>query len=115
MATRQQAPAEPSEQPPQESPPSAARIDKDDLKEALREILPEFLTKEKPAASTPPDDDKPEGPRQEEHRWRKMVEEQIEVLKSQSKPEPAKTEEKAPPETTPHSAMRKVEKFMGWH
>lgn len=67
-----------------------------------------------PSTSTPQDEDETLSPREEERRWHNMVASAVQELKAAAKPEPEKKEEKAPPETTPHSAIRRVEKLMGW-
>lgn len=113
MATAKATPAE--ETPAEQQEPARTHIDKDELKEALRDVLPEFLQgeKNKPAVSTPQEEE-PVGPRQEEAHWRSKVEKAIDELLASAKPEKEKEPEKAPPEQEPKSAMRRVEKLMGW-
>lgn len=97
--------------PPAPAEPSTGTthgIDKDDLKDALREVLPEFLTGKKEETPAP---EQKRTPRSEEDAMFEKVLGAINELKSSSKPEP-QTPETRPVETAPQQATRRIERAL---
>jgi hypothetical protein len=110
MARAATPPADPPADPENDGGPDWEDIEAR-IKEIVHEVLDEATPAGDPPAGDPPKAKRPT-PRDDEDRMNELVAAKVKELTAASPPEPPK--EKAPAETMPQAAVRRIEKVMGW-